>query len=95
MRQESFAKEIIQISHIIKMLSMLMKLQGVFVKRISLFCVALSLAFLVGCSRCEECDYQGGSETICETEFDTPEQYQDAIADKEGQGASCTSTGGF
>jgi len=72
-----------------------MKLQGVFVKKISLFGVALSLAFLVGCSRCEECQFQGASETICETEFDSPDQYDDAIADKEGQGATCTSTGGF
>ncbi|MCF8464722.1 MAG: hypothetical protein K9G41_07770 [Flavobacteriales bacterium] len=71
------------------------KLQVVFVKRISLFAVAMSLIILTGCSRCEECQYQGSSETICETEFDNPDQYEDAIADRESQGASCTSTGGF
>jgi hypothetical protein len=77
------------------MQSMRTKLQVVFVRRISLIAVAFSFAFMVGCSRCEECDYQGSSETICETEFDSPDQYEDAISDREGQGASCTSTGGF
>jgi hypothetical protein len=72
-----------------------MKPQEVFVKRISLISVAFGLVVLAGCSRCEECDYQGSSETICETEFDNPDQYEDAISDREAQGASCASTGGF
>ncbi len=51
--------------------------------------------FMVGCSTCEDCDLNGNTETLCETEFDSPEQYQDAIADQEAQGAICSSTGGF
>ena len=72
-----------------------MKPQEVFVKRISLFLIGLTVVGLSACSRCEECQDQGSTETICETEFDNPDQYEDAIADREAQGAVCTSTGGF
>ncbi len=51
--------------------------------------------FMVGCSTCEDCDLNGNTETLCETEFDSPEQYQDAIADQEAQGAICSATGGI
>ena len=65
-------------------------------RRISRLLVAIvATLFFEGCSRCEECQLQGSSETICETEFDNPDQYEDAIADREAQGASCTSSGGF
>ncbi|MBL4585770.1 MAG: hypothetical protein JKX84_01735 [Flavobacteriales bacterium] len=50
---------------------------------------------LQGCGKCEECDLNGSVETICETEFDSTEQYQDAIADREIAGASCSATGGI
>ena len=53
------------------------------------------LLLFVGCSRCEECQVNGTSETICETEFDNADQYEDAIADREAGGATCTATGGF
>jgi len=78
-----------------KMQLTLMKLQEVLVKRISLVGIGISILVTSGCSRCEECQYQGSSETICESEFDTPDQYDDAVSDRESQGAQCTSTGGF
>ena len=72
-----------------------MKQQAVFVKKAKILCLGIIVSLASGCSRCEECQFQGGSETICETEFDSLEQYEDAIADKEAGGASCSSTGGF
>jgi len=56
---------------------------------------ALGFLLFIGCSKCEECDLSGSVETICETEFDSPEEYQDAIADREIAGANCSSTGGI
>lgn len=50
---------------------------------------------LTGCSRCQDCEQNNSTETICETEFDNAEQYEDAIADAEADGAVCVSTGGF
>jgi hypothetical protein len=49
--------------------------------------------FLAGCNKCEECELNSNTETLCETEFDSPEQYQDAIADQEAMGATCTAAG--
>ncbi|MCB9191558.1 MAG: hypothetical protein H6603_05285 [Flavobacteriales bacterium] len=60
--------------------------------------ILIALVFglgLVGCSRCEDCELNGNTETICETEFDSSNQYEDAIADREAAGAVCTSSGGF
>ncbi|MCF8277276.1 MAG: hypothetical protein K9J17_11130 [Flavobacteriales bacterium] len=59
-----------------------------------LIVVVVSIS-LVGCGKCEECELNNSSETICETEFDNTDQYQDAIADREAAGATCTSKGGF
>jgi hypothetical protein len=51
---------------------------------------------LIGCGRCQECSYpSGGAETICETEFDSPAQYDLAIDAAEAGGASCVAKGGF
>lgn len=50
---------------------------------------------LVGCSRCQDCELNGATETICETEFDNAAQYEDAVSDREADGATCTSSGGF
>lgn len=56
---------------------------------------AIGLLF-IGCGRCQECSYDsGGSETICETEFDTSAQYDIAIDNAEANGADCVSTGGL
>lgn len=58
--------------------------------------LAFALIFtLAGCSRCQDCEQNGSTETICETEFDNTEQYEDAIADAEADGAVCVSSGGF
>jgi len=73
----------------------LMKLQEVFVKKIKTIYFGLFIVMFASCSRCEECQLQGNSETICETEFDNPDQYEDAISEEEILGATCTSTGGF
>ena len=67
----------------------------VFVNNLKLFVSLAAFGSLVGCSRCQECDSASSSETICETEFDNSNQYDDAIADAEANGASCTSAGGF
>jgi hypothetical protein len=74
-----------------------MKNLAVFVKNNSTLVVlfALGLAF-IGCGRCQECKYDaGGSETLCETEFDTPSQYEAAIDEAESNGAQCTASGGI
>lgn len=57
--------------------------------------VAIIFSGLIGCSRCEECELNNNSETICETEFDSPDEYENAIADRESNGATCTSNGGI
>lgn len=72
-----------------------MKLQVVFVRTVEILLFALLVLLLSSCSRCKECQLQGATETICETEFDNSHQYEDAVADKEAEGAVCTSTGGF
>lgn len=59
------------------------------------FLGALVIMALVGCARCQECTLNSNTETICETEFDNPQQYEEAIADREAAGATCTSSGGF
>lgn len=60
---------------------------------LSFFGLAL---MLVSCGRCQKCTYDsGGSETLCETEFDTPSQYELAIDEAEANNATCTSTGGL
>jgi hypothetical protein len=54
------------------------------------------MALLMGCGRCVECVYDsGGSETICESEFDSSVQYNQAVDHAETRGATCTSTGGL
>ena len=50
---------------------------------------------LASCSRCEDCDLNGNVERICEAEFDSRNQYENAVADREAQGATCTSAAGF
>ncbi|MDB4655804.1 hypothetical protein OAE48_03050 [Flavobacteriales bacterium] len=70
-------------------------LKMVFVSKVSLSVCAVAVVLLSGCSRCEECNYASSSETICETEFDNSSQFEDAVADAEANGASCTSVGRF
>ncbi len=52
-----------------------------------LFCIFSSL---VACTRCEDCELNGDTERICETEFDSPDQYELAIEYEEDNGATCT-----
>lgn len=71
-----------------------MKQQEVSAMRSSLILVAMVLVLCASsCSQCEDCELNGNTERICETEFDNTDQYQDAIADKEAAGASCTAVG--
>ena len=57
---------------------------------------AMTLVFgMSACTRCQECTGGGINETVCETEFDSPEQYQLALDDLESQGATCTASSGF
>ncbi len=62
--------------------------------RTKLITLALGVLF-IGCGRCVECTNFGSSETICETEFDSTFQYQQAIDQAEANGANCVSTGGI
>lgn len=64
-------------------------------KRAKTICFGLFVMMFSGCTRCEECTLHGATETLCETEFDSPDQYQDAIAEREILGATCTSAGGL
>lgn len=73
-------------------MSMLMKNKAVSVSRVA---VPALLVLLVGCTRCEDCTLNGNTETICETEFDSPAQYEDAVADREADGAQCVTSGGY
>ena len=58
------------------------------------FLAAAMLLAFIGCGRCVECVYDaGGSETICETEFDSSAQFNIAVDQAELAGATCTSTG--
>ena len=58
--------------------------------------ISLVMGFaLIGCTRCQDCELNGATETICETEFDNANQYEGAIADREAAGAVCTSSGGL
>lgn len=55
-----------------------------------------SLVLFIGCGRCVECVYDaGGSETICESEFDSVMMYNLAVDNAESNGATCTSSGGI
>lgn len=50
---------------------------------------------LASCTQCQECVNGSSRETLCESEFDTPEQYRLAIDNLEAQGADCTAKGLF
>ncbi len=79
-----------------KLISDIMRKQAGFASKAPMIlAVAVLFSGLIGCSKCEECQLNGNSETICETEFDNPDAYENAIADREANGASCTSSGGF
>lgn len=70
------------------------KKKALSVNKFSLLILLLS-GFLGGCSRCEECTKGSNTETICDTEFDDAQQYEDAIADREAAGAVCSASSGF
>lgn len=78
-----------------------MKITLGLMKRLEAFAKSNLAVFLLlavalnGCSRCENCTLNNNTETLCESEFDSVDQYEDAIADLEAQGATCTTTGGF
>ena len=64
--------------------------------RIFIPAILMTVLSLSACSRCEECEaVNGATETICETEFDNSSQYEDAIADREADGTTCTAAGGI
>lgn len=39
--------------------------------------------------KCQRCTYAGYSETFCEEEFDSKDEYKDAIKTVEALGATC------
>lgn len=45
---------------------------------------------LMSCSQCVDCELNGNIERLCDTEFDNPDQYQNAIDDREAAGATCS-----
>lgn len=60
--------------------------------RLGIFLLGLAL---IGCGRCVECAFNsGGSETICESEFDSVTQYNIAVDNAEASGATCAASGG-
>lgn len=72
-----------------------MRLKGASVKSEVRFSVLVLALALIGCGRCVECAYDaGGSETICESEFDSVAQYDIAVDNAEAGGATCTASGG-
>lgn len=79
-----------------KLTSDIMKRKAVFANN-SFWIIGVAIGFsaLVGCSKCEECQLNGNTETLCETEFDSPDAYENALADREANGATCTASGGF
>lgn len=67
-----------------------MKQQVVRVNRLFLTGILGLLLSASSCTRCEDCELNGSVERICESEFDNANQYDDAIADREADGATCT-----
>ena len=72
---------------------LLMKMPEVSVNKLALLALAVVALGMSACTQCEDCELNGNTERICETEFDNPDQYYDAIADKEAGGATCTAVG--
>jgi hypothetical protein len=66
----------------------LMKMQEVNVSK-WIFLVVASMT-LASCSQCVDCELNGSTERLCDTEFDSPDQYQNAVDDREADGATCT-----
>ena len=54
-----------------------------------LFGMFISIS-LMSCSQCVDCELNGSTERLCDTEFDNPDQYQNAIDDREAAGAVCS-----
>lgn len=72
-----------------------MRTKEVSVRIDALLTVTVIGMMLIGCGRCVECSYQsGGSETICESEFDSVSQYDLAVDNAEANGATCSASGG-
>ena len=92
--QERSAKVIISKKVIFRLKYLHMKLPVGRVNRLT-FLPVMALLVLAVCSQCQDCELNGVTETICETEFDNSDQYQGAIDDQEAPGAICTSSGGF
>jgi len=67
-----------------------MKQKAVHVNRFFLVGILALSVSVSSCTRCEDCELSGTIERICESEFDNPNQYDDAIADREADGATCT-----
>lgn len=93
-------KEYVQMITVKKAISRIMfpsmnNLMVVFANKLGVGIAFVFLLVLSGCSRCQDCEQNNSTETICETEFDNSEQYEDAIADAEADGAVCVSSGGF
>jgi hypothetical protein len=65
------------------------KMQEVSANKIFICLIALS-TFLISCSQCQDCELNGNTERICDTEFDNQDQFQNAIDDREAAGATCT-----
>ena len=63
--------------------------------KINILLIAVFGLFVAGCGKCEDCELNGNTETICESDFDNTDQYEGALADQEADGATCTSVGGF
>lgn len=66
-----------------------MKMREVSVSK-TIMIMLFSLGLFSSCSQCEDCELNGTTERICDTEFDNPDQYQNAIDDREAAGATCT-----
>jgi hypothetical protein len=49
----------------------------------------LALLLFVSCTKCEDCEFNGNTERLCEQDFDSPDQYQAAINAQEASGADC------
>ena len=64
-------------------------------KKLHFFVLIVFVCALNSCTQCQECQNGSTSETLCESEFDSPEQYQLAIDNLEAQGADCTAKGLF
>lgn len=56
------------------------------------YILLIGLAAFTSCTKCQDCEFNGNTERLCEQDFDSPDQYQQAINAQEASGAECVAS---